>query len=159
MKKLLFGIIFIDQFIKQIVVHYMTPGESVPVIAGVFHLTFVENPGAAFGMLRNQQWFFILAAGVFILAACCFYYKIARESAAFRYGCMALVGGAAGNLIDRLLPAGTVIDYIDFRVWPVFNFADVAIVLGMMCMVYDILVAQGGERADVARGGSGRRTA
>ena len=157
MKKILFGIIILDQLVKQIVTHFMTPGESVPVIAGVFHLTFVENHGAAFGMLENQQWFFIVTALVFIVAACKFYYKIAREGPFFRYGCMALVGGAAGNLIDRLTNSAAVIDFLDFRFWPVFNIADIAIVLGMSCMVYDIVFY--GSGANATDGRQNRRTA
>ena len=148
MRKLLFGIIIIDQIIKQLVTHNMTPGESIPVIAGVFHLTFVENPGAAFGMLENQQWFFVLVASAFILAACFFYYRIAREGIFFRYGCMALTGGTAGNLIDRLLPGGKVIDFLDFQIWPVFNIADIAIVVGLICMVGDTIFLREGDAAD-----------
>ena len=152
MRKLLFGVIIIDQIVKQIITHYMTPGESIPVIAGVFHLTFVENAGAAFGMLANQQWFFILAAGAFILAACLFYYKIAKEGAFFRYGCMALTGGAAGNLIDRLLPGGKVIDFFDFQIWPVFNIADIAIVAGLISMMFDIIFLREAEAIDATDG-------
>ena len=157
MRKLLFGIILIDQLTKQAVTHFMAPGESIPIVAGVFHLTYVQNPGAAFGMLENQQWFFILAALVFIIAACVFYYKIAKEGAFFRYGCMALVGGTAGNMIDRLTEAGTVVDFFDFRVWPVFNIADIAIVLGMACMIYDTVFSGSGQ--DAGNSGQSERAA
>ena len=154
MRKLLFGVILIDQLAKQAVEHFMMPGESIPIIAGVFHLTFVLNPGAAFGILENQQWFFIVVALVLIVGASAFYYKVAREGPFFRYGCMALVGGAAGNLIDRLT-VGTVVDFFDFRVWPVFNIADIAIVLGMASMVYDIMFSRSGS--DASDSGNGRR--
>lgn len=137
MKKLFFGIIILDQLVKNIVKFSMTPGESIPIVAGVFHLTYVLNPGAAFGMMENQRWFFVVAAAVFIIVGSCFYYKLVREGLFFRYGCMALLGGAAGNLIDRV-SIGPVIDFFDFRVWPVFNIADIAIVLGVACMIYDV---------------------
>ena len=134
-----------DQLVKYLVTHFMSLGESIPVIAGVFHLTYVLNAGAAFGIMENQRWFFIVTAAAFIILGACFYYKLVKEGAFFRYGAMALLGGAAGNLIDRLR-GGLVIDFFDFRIWPVFNIADIAIVLGVIGMILDVILLRKEER-------------
>lgn len=132
------AILAIDQLVKLAVKLSMLPGESIPVIDGFFHFTYVLNPGAAFGMLENQQIFFI-AAGLMIIAVFIYCYpQIRSQCAYFHYGCVALLAGAVGNLIDRVR-TGLVVDYLDFRVWPVFNIADIAIVVGVISMMYAII--------------------
>lgn len=132
------AILAIDQLVKLAVKISMLPGESIPVIDGFFHFTYVLNPGAAFGMLENQQIFFI-AAGFMIIAVFIYCYpRIKSQCAYFHYGCVALLAGAVGNLIDRVR-TGLVVDYLDFRVWPVFNIADIAIVVGVISMMYAII--------------------
>ena len=131
-------LLVLDQLVKFLVMLTMTPGESVPGIKNVFHITYVLNPGAAFGMLPHQSWFFILAGAVMIAAFGYYYPRLKRQSAYFHYGCVALLAGAVGNLIDRIR-SGLVVDFFDFRIWPVFNIADIAIVLGVASMIYAIL--------------------
>ncbi len=131
-------LLVLDQVVKSYVSTAMLLGETIPVVPGIFHITYILNPGAAFGMLAHQRWFFILA-GIVIAAAFLYYYPwLKRQCSWFHYGCVALLSGAVGNLIDRIRN-GLVIDYIDFRVWPVFNIADIAIVLGVASMIYAIL--------------------
>ena len=89
-------------------------------------------------MLPHQSWFFILAGAVMIAAFGYYYPRLKRQSAYFHYGCVALLAGAVGNLIDRIR-SGLVVDFFDFRIWPVFNIADIAIVLGVASMIYAIL--------------------
>ena len=135
---LFFFIVLFDQVVKVIVKLAMLPGESIPVIPQVFHLTYVLNPGAAFGILEHQRAFFIVA-GVMVLAAALWLYPRLRHADRWMlYGSMALLGGAVGNLIDRI-ENGLVVDFLDFRFWPVFNIADIAIVAGVGCMIYAIL--------------------
>ena len=82
---------------------------------------------------------FFIVAGIFILlAALLLYPRLKRQNPWLRYGCIALLGGAVGNLIDRI-HNGLVVDFLDFRIWPVFNIADIAIVGGVGCMLYAIL--------------------
>ncbi|ERL25518.1 signal peptidase II [Mitsuokella sp. oral taxon 131] len=135
---LFFTLLFLDQGVKLYVETTMLPGESISVIASVFHITYVLNPGAAFGILAHQRWFFLLTAIAIIVAFFCFYPKLRREPPLLYYGCVSLAAGAVGNLIDRLR-IGYVIDYFDFCVWPVFNVADVAIVAGVAGMIISIL--------------------
>jgi len=113
-------------------------GMSIPVIPQVFHITYILNAGAAFGILENQQWFFILIGLAVLGAAAWFYSCLQRENACIRYGVSLLLGGAAGNLIDRIF-RGSVVDFFDFRIWPVFNIADIAIVVGVGCIIYSLL--------------------
>ena len=137
--KLLFiGIVAVDQFVKGIVVESMSPGETVPILKHVFHLTYVLNPGAAFGILPHQRELFLLAGGLIFLVAALCYSRIKKADFTFRFGVISLLSGAAANLIDRF-QNGLVIDFLDFRIWPVFNIADIAIVVGMCFMIYSIL--------------------
>ena len=127
----------IDQLVKHLVVSTMHLGQSFPVIKGIFHITYVLNPGAAFGMLEPQRWFFIVVALAAVLLGVFFYRKLQQESILMRSGAGLLLGGAVGNLADRI-QSGVVVDFLDFRVWPVFNIADIASCAGAGILIYDI---------------------
>lgn len=130
-------VFIIDQLVKYLVVSTMHLGQSLPVIKGIFHITYVLNPGAAFGMLEHQRWFFILVALAAVLLGAAFYKKLQQESFLMRSGAGLLLGGAVGNLADRI-QSGLVVDFLDFRIWPVFNIADVAICAGAGILIFDI---------------------
>lgn len=131
-------IIILDQLVKLYVQSSMGLGMSIPVIPNVFHITYILNAGAAFGILENQRGFFIFI-GILVLAAAGWFYScLRRENAWIRYGAAMLLGGAVGNLIDRIFQ-GSVVDFFDFRIWPVFNVADIAIVVGVACIIYSIV--------------------
>ena len=126
-------VIFIDQFTKFVIRVRLAVGQSVPVIKDVFHVTYVQNTGAGFGILQNQQvllsWFSIIVIGVIL-----YYYDKALKND-FTLATVALIlGGAIGNLIDRI-SWRYVIDFIDFRIWPAFNVADEAITIGVIGLV------------------------
>lgn len=131
-------ILAVDQLTKYVISTVFLPGESLPVVPHIFYITYVLNPGAAFGMLPQARWFFILAAAALILAFLVYHRRLKKEPAAFYYGCVAMLAGAVGNLVDRIRQ-GLVIDFFDFRIWPVFNVADIAIVLGVAGMIFAIL--------------------
>ena len=135
---IVFFLILADQAIKFLVVSYMKLGESIPVLAGIFHITYIENPGAAFGLFANQRVMFIVAAALVISAACLMYRRLMSEKVIVRWGVALLLGGAAGNLIDRVR-IGCVIDFLDFRIWPVFNIADIGICIGVALLMYALL--------------------
>ncbi len=130
-------IFVVDQLVKHLVTGSMHLGESIPVIKGIFHITYVLNPGAAFGMLEHQRWVFILVAVVVLLVAGIFYSKLKKESNLLQAGAGLLLGGAVGNLVDRI-QTGLVVDFLDFRVWPVFNIADIAICVGAGILILDM---------------------
>lgn len=128
-------LIGIDQLSKVWALKSLKEIGSIPIIQNVFHLTYVENRGAAFGMLQNNQTIFIivaLAASVFGL----YYLHTKKVNILGRAGIILIISGAIGNLIDRVR-LGFVVDYFDFRfIWEyVFNVADVFVVLGtiMLC--------------------------
>jgi len=137
-KVLFVGVVACDQFTKALVMRSMVPGESIPIVQNVFHLTYVLNPGAAFGILSNQRMF-LLITGVGLIVATAYFYPLLKKSdACLRLGATAILSGAVANLIDRA-QTGYVVDFFDFRIWPVFNVADIAIVFGMGFMIYAIL--------------------
>lgn len=135
---LFLGIILIDQIIKHIVTENMRAGETIPIVQNAFHITYILNPGAAFGILENARIFFI--AATFLVLAIGFYVfpKLKKQEKFIRYGSISLLAGAVGNLIDRI-QNGLVVDFIDFRIWPVFNIADIAICLGAVLVVYSVI--------------------
>ncbi|MBD3296805.1 MAG: signal peptidase II [Candidatus Omnitrophica bacterium] len=123
-----------DQMTKVIVVRRMEAGGSVPVIQDILHLTLVRNTGAAFGMFRDMpalfMWISILAAvfiNVFYLSSS--KHLNAKETA----GLCLILAGTVGNLIDRVR-LGYVVDFLDLRVWPVFNLADTWITVGAVLL-------------------------
>ena len=151
-KVLFVGIIALDQFIKAKIIGSMIPGESIPVLQDIFHITYVLNPGAAFGILPNQRIFFLVAGGILLVLAAYFYPKISKKDNLSKLGAISLVSGATANLIDRV-QSGLVVDFLDVRGWPVFNIADVAIVCGMFVMVYIILFKMEGQSTqDISNG-------
>lgn len=133
-----FFIIIIDQLSKIYIQNTMSLGLSIPVIDDVFHITYILNPGAAFGLLEHQRLFFIAVAAALVIATAYFYRQLCAFGAPVRYGAGLLVGGAVGNLIDRI-DTGYVVDFFDFRVWPIFNIADIAIVIGVSLIIYELL--------------------
>lgn len=130
-------VLFFDQLTKFWVQNSMLPRDSIPLIPGVFHLTYVQNTGAAFGFLRGKTLFFIVVA-VLVLGFIIFLApRLSREKPLLGLVFGLLLGGALGNLIDRIR-FGYVIDFLDFRVWPVFNIADMAIVVGVCFLIREI---------------------
>lgn len=139
----MFYIVFIlwlalDQWSKSYIMNHFILGESLSVIPNVFHLTFIINRGAAFGMLANQRWFFLLVA-IVLVAVCMYYWKrLSKGPLTLRVGAALLTSGAVGNGIDRYVLHG-VIDFFDFRVWPIFNVADIGICIGVILVLYYLI--------------------
>ncbi|EGO63233.1 signal peptidase II [Acetonema longum] len=127
-------IILLDQWVKYYVQTHMTLGMSIPVVPDIFHITYILNPGAAFGILEHQTTIFIAVAILLVVAVVYFYPRIPKGCRLLRLGIGLQVGGAVGNVIDRIR-TGYVVDFLDFRIWPVFNIADMAIVIGVGCIV------------------------
>lgn len=117
-----------DWFSKVWVLKKLAPLGSVPVTR-FFHLTYVENTGAAFGMLTGHNWVFVpVALGLLGLM---YFWRgyLAEHGPAAVAGAVLICVGALGNLYDRLV-YGFVVDFLDFRIWPVFNLADSYISVG-----------------------------
>jgi signal peptidase II len=132
-------ILSLDQFTKFLVTKNLSLNESVPVIRGLLYITLIHNRGAAFGIFKNQISLFILTA-TFAIIMIYFNLEKTKEGLRSLYGaslCL-ILAGAVGNLIDRLF-LGYVVDFLDFRIWPVFNVADSAITVGAILLGWSIL--------------------
>lgn len=115
----------------------MSLNQSIPVITNVFHITYVHNFGAAFGLFAHRTGFFIFITTVVVLLIFVFLRHLPKEQKLLRAALVLQLGGATGNLIDRVR-LGYVIDFFDLRVWPVFNVADIAIVFGVGLLILDL---------------------
>ena len=148
------AIVLLDQFAKLLVVRSMRLGQNIPIVPGFFDLTFVLNPGAAFSLFATMpEWvrnpFFILisvAAAVLIVA---YRSRYVRENRLASVSLALILGGAIGNLIDRLR-YGVVVDFLDAHIyqyhWPIFNVADSAISVGVTLLLLEMLLEWRRER-------------
>ncbi len=137
---LAFAVILIDQATKAWALQALSEVVSRPVIPGVFHLSLIQNPGVAFGLFSRQPLpVALVTTGILLALIWSTLKKHHTEGlnlAALSLGL--IVGGAMGNLIDRIRHGG-VIDFLDFRIWPVFNVADSCITIGALLMAWDLL--------------------
>ena len=134
-----------DQVSIYYVMNHFVLGESLPVIQNVFHFTYIINHGAAFGMLTNQRWFFLAVALVLIIVYGIYRKQVNNGPLILRVGSALLISGAIGNGIDRYILHG-VVDFFDFRIWPIFNIADIGICIGVVCIIYYLLTSKHEEK-------------
>ena len=133
-------IVGIDQWSKYLARAHLTLHDSVPVLGSFFHFTLVENSGIAFGInFSGGFWFFTVAAITATIVVSGYLWKIRHKSFFFRLSLALILGGAIGNLTDRIL-FGKVTDFFDFGLvgyhWPVFNVADSSVTVGMFLFLY-----------------------
>lgn len=126
--------VLLDQLTKLLIRQNFQIGQSVPIIKNILHLTYVTNTGSAFGLFRNFNSAFILFSIPVILFILHYLKKIKGNEKALLLAAGLLLGGTIGNLIDRLA-YGHVIDFIDFRIWPVFNVADSAVTISIFLLI------------------------
>lgn len=125
-----FSILALDRLSKLLILKYLPLNSSIDF--GILSITHVLNTGTAFGMLKNASWFFI----VFAAAVSAFLIVRYQKFPSPMHWMLGLIlGGAVGNLIDRIL-YGAVVDFIDLHWWPVFNIADSAIVIAIVCLLF-----------------------
>ena len=136
-------IIVADQVTKYWIVQSMRLHESIPIIPNLFSLTYIRNPGAAFGLLAGSsnafRMIFFGLTSLFALALLgTILYRLPEKDWVGQVSIVGILGGAIGNLIDRLR-FGEVIDFLDVYVesyhWPAFNVADSAITVGVLCLI------------------------
>lgn len=129
------AVVAVDQFSKYLVASLMEVGQSIPLIKGFLAITYVRNPGAAFGMFPYRTVFFIIVTLV-VMGMIIYYYRaLPAGYTALRLGLALQLGGALGNLIDRVRYS-CVVDFIDVSFFPpVFNIADTAIVIGVILFI------------------------
>lgn len=141
------AVVAIDQVTKVLVERSMPGGGGFAVLGGVAHITHVRNPGSAFGMFGTAT--VPVLVSVLVVAwwvGANLTGRVHRHGLAFEAGSALVLGGAIGNLIDRVR-VGCVIDFIDFRFWPVFNLADAAITAGALLVVHAMVRGKTGGRS------------
>lgn len=132
-------LVAVDQVIKYFVLIYLNPIGSVTAIPHLLDLVYVENTGAAFGMLKDSRWFFIALTSVLIIAFVVMLIKNGNQSKLFSIASVLIIGGGIGNLIDRIV-YGYVIDYLQLSFFsPVCNFADYCITVGTVLLVVHLM--------------------
>ncbi|OGW82344.1 MAG: signal peptidase II [Omnitrophica bacterium RIFCSPLOWO2_12_FULL_44_17] len=130
------GILAVDQVSKWVAIEFLKPEASIPVIRNFFHFTYVENTGIAFGLLQEHSGFLLIFISLSVLAILAFAsYFTRREIFIKRIAYGFILGGAIGNLTDRIR-FGYVVDFLDFRIWPVFNLADSFITIGVCLFLW-----------------------
>ena len=139
---IIFFTIFLDQYSKHLVLTHLKPMTTFPLIPNVFHLTYTENTGAAFSLFSDMHYFLIATTVIFILILVWLLIKIPKikENLGVNISISFIIGGAIGNLIDRLR-LDFVVDFFDFRMFnfAIFNFADSFVVCGSIFLVISLL--------------------
>ena len=130
---LAFAVFVLDQGIKSVVEASMRAGESIPVIPDFFSITYIRNDGGAFGILGGSQLLLLTGSAVAVGVVLWMLFAGERSRLA-TVACGLILGGAAGNLLDRLT-TGEVTDYVHFSFWYVFNAADAAITVGVVLLL------------------------
>ena len=128
-------IVILDQLTKFLIRKNFQLNESLPIIKNIFHFTYVTNTGSAFGLFKNLNLFFVFFSILVIIMI--FYYlreKIPEKEKFLQLAIGLLLGGTIGNLIDRI-KIGAVTDFLDFRIWPVFNIADSAVTVSVILLI------------------------
>jgi len=146
-------VIALDQITKLAVIRALRPYDAIPVIPGFFNLVHVRNPGIAFGLLSRwgTAWSVFLLSALTIAAIILLlvWFSRLRDDRRTSFGLSLIIGGAVGNLIDRVR-LGEVVDFLDFYVgsfhWPAFNVADSAVTVGTICLALSILFEQSAKK-------------
>ena len=133
----IFAVIAVDQITKMLAVKHLQPIRDFPLIDGVLHLTYAENKGAAFSILADKRWVFMLTSSIAIFAL--FFFLVwfsGRIKVLLGVSLAFICGGGIGNMIDRINP-GYVVDFINFELidFAIFNGADTFICIGAALMV------------------------
>ncbi|MVO99347.1 signal peptidase II [Paenibacillus lutrae] len=149
-------VFLLDQATKWLIVKNLALGETISVIGEFFQITSHRNRGAAFSILQNQRWF-LIAMTLVIVVGILFYLNRTRKTDQrwLSMGLALVLGGAIGNFLDRLL-FGEVVDFLMFHfefinyTYPIFNIADSAIVIGVICIFIDSIIAWKKEKRGTA---------
>jgi signal peptidase II len=153
-------VILSDQLSKTVVAHYFQIGKSTPVLGNFFKVTYILNPGGVFGSRLGSQNFYTVISVLAIIVTSWFFFKIKAKETWLKLGLCMVLGGAVGNLIDRLR-FGEVVDFLDFDFfnislppskvlffnfpgfsldrWPVFNLADSFVLIGIVLIIVQLL--------------------
>jgi len=122
-------VFFVDLAIKTYLRNYFAY-QSIPVLKNIFHITVIFNTGAAFGILRDNTFLLTGLSFIFIGLFLFLFRSENEKDFLFLFSCGLILGGAVSNLVDRIF-LGYIVDYLDLRIWPVFNLSDSCISIGV----------------------------
>ena len=128
------SIAILDQLTKYLINQNFQLNQSIPIIKNILHLTYITNTGSAFGLFKGFNAIFVIFSVIVIVTISYYINKIKENEKMLQFSVGLLLGGTIGNLIDRLVYSA-VIDFIDFRIWPVFNVADSAVTISIMFLI------------------------
>lgn len=132
------ALLILDQWSKYYIRKTFSLHESVVVIKNIFWLTYVENTGVAFGLFAGKTILFVILSGIVLIGLWYYAYCFIKKNNVALYGISFISAGAIGNMIDRISKA-SVTDMFDFRIWPIFNIADVAVCVGFFLLAVYML--------------------
>ena len=135
-------VILIDRWTKLFFYKFLSTRGTLPIIPGFLHFTLTKNSGITFGLLQGKTFIVTLIPTITIIFGI-WWYVFKAEDRFTRFAISLIIGGGAGNLIDRI-QYGYVIDFIDVRgIWPfIFNFADMCVVIGFSLLILKILIEE-----------------
>ena len=133
-------IVLLDQLTKWLVVQNLGLGDTIPLIDGALHFTYVRNTGAAFGMMKDSRWVFMVVSSLAIVALVVLIARYAKEDKFTTITLAMILGGGVGNMIDRVR-LGYVVDFVDFRLinFAVFNVADSFVTVGACLLIFCLI--------------------
>lgn len=144
-------LIYIDQFTKSLAISYLKDTDGISIIDGVFRLEYLENRGAAFGIMQGQQTYFMITTAVVIIGIIYIYAKIptSYKFLPLRGNLILLSAGAIGNFIDRIT-LNYVVDFLYFELidFPIFNVADIYVTVTVAIFIFLILLYYKDEELD-----------
>ena len=144
------GVVIIDQITKLLTKRYMTLGQSKQVLGNFVRYTYIENTGMAFGISLGNRTFFTIFSIIASAVILVYLFRTRGDRFPVRLSLALILGGAIGNLIDRIL-YGSVVDFIEVGIgslrWPVFNVADSAVTCGMIILLALVIFERDGGKA------------
>lgn len=133
------AIVAADQISKQWAIQNLRDGRIIHLVGEILRLRYTTNTGAAFGLFQDQGTVLAVIALVVVSGILLYYRRLPELSILVRISLGLQLGGAIGNLADRLLRGGSVVDFVEIVLWPIFNIADAAVVLGVAILAYYLL--------------------
>jgi len=140
-------VVGLDQLTKYLIRVNYDLNASIPLIDGIFHITYIHNTGAAFSIFQNKTEF-LIAMQLIVIAAVLIYLvkKQKKEHRCLLLSLSLIAAGGIGNLIDRAVN-GYVVDFLDFRIWPIFNVADISVCTGCGLLILYMFFIEPKKRA------------
>jgi len=128
-------VVALDQLTKYLIQANLVLNSTIPLVDGIFHITYIQNSGAAFSMFQNKTGFLIAMQLAVITVVLVYLIKRQKkEHWSLLLSLSLIAAGGMGNLIDRAMN-GYVVDFLDFRIWPIFNVADISVCVGCGLLV------------------------